>query len=220
MAQNLFLDIKDASGQSLQGGSNDKQFHDKIEILTFSFGGPAISLSENEAKKRSDLKVMRKLKSSMKQLMKKSRGKRKGKGSDKNGPAEETIETTVTGAEAEHDTFSFRITKKYDYSSPDLLQSYCKNMGNEPAAFQSAAIYCRIDITGPAQLVTLQLNFANVWVVNYEMSISDETSIPDERIEFVFTKCSMTYTPQLPDGTAGTAMAPVGWDFQKKEQYQ
>jgi type VI protein secretion system component Hcp len=218
MAQSLFLDIKDSSGQSIQGGSNDKEFHDKIEILSFSFGGPAISLSDEESKKKTSFKVTQKIKGSVKQMMEQVKDKRKGPG--KGGNHEETVETTYTLDDSEHDTFSFRITKDFDYSSPDLLQSYAKNLGASPTAFQSATIYCRIDIPGPAQLVIYQLTFQNVWVVNYEMSVTDAGSTPDERIEFVFTKCTMAYTPQMPDGTAGTAMSPVGWDFQKKERYQ
>lgn len=220
MAKNLFLDIKDASGQSIQGGSNDEEFHDKIEILSFSFGGPAISLSQDEGKKKTSFKVTQKIKGSVKQMMEQAKDKRKGKALGKAGNLEETVETTYTLDDSEHDTFSFRITKDFDYSSPDLLQSYAKNLGATPAAFQSATVYCRIDIPGPAQLVVYQLTFENVWVVNYEMSVSDDGSTPDERIEFVFTKCTMNYTPQMPDGTAGTAMSPVGWDFQKKERYQ
>lgn len=221
MAKDLFLDIKDSSGQSIKGQSNDSEFTDKIEISSFSFGGPAISLSDTEGKKRTSFKVTQKIKGSVKQMMEEARDKRKGRAMGKTGNLEETVETTYTVDDSEHDTFSFRITKEFDYSSPDLLQSYCKNMAAEPSPFQSATIYCRIDIPGPAKLVTLQLLFENVWVVNYEMSIDDDTtSIPDERVEFVFTKCTMTYTPQMPDGTAGTTMSPVGWDFQKKERYQ
>jgi len=215
MAQNLFLDIKGATGQSLQGGSNDEEYHDKIEILSFSFGGPAISLSEDEGKKKTSFKVTQKFKGAMKQMIEHGKDKRKPPGN-----LDQTVETTYTLDDSEHDTFSFRITKDFDYSSPDLLQSYAKNLGAKPVAFQSATIYCRIDIPGPAHLLTYQLTFENVWVVNYEMSVSDDGSTPDERIEFVFTKCTMTYTPQMPDGSAGTAMSPVGWDFQKKERYQ
>lgn len=221
MAQDLFLDIIDENGQSIKGQSNDSEFVDKIEIVSFSFGGPAITQSKDEnGKKKSSFKVTQKIKGSMKQRLAEAKDKRKGRSVDKSTSMQETVETTYTLDDSEHETFSFRITKDYDYSSPDLLQSYCKNMAAQPTAFQSATIYCRIDIPGPGKLVTFQLTFENVWVVNYEMSISDDTSIPDERIEFVFTKCTVEYTPQQPDGTAGTAMAPIGWDFQKKERYQ
>jgi len=122
-------------------------------------------------------------------------------------PAVETPEEETS------ESFSFSIEKQFDTASTDLFLNYCAKAKGKPEPFKKAVV--SLCVGGKQRKVKedayLQLEFTEVTVVKWEVSIGDK-NIPKEEVEFYFESYVMRYKKQMHDGTF-KAMAPLGFDF-------
>jgi type VI protein secretion system component Hcp len=133
--------------------------------------------------------------------------KGKGKGEDEVPPAQKrTVEL-----------FSFSIEKYIDAASPDLLKNYALTRAKELKPFPTAKLSARKPQSNPLAkpLIFFTLEFTNLYVAKYEISLDKETNTPTEDIDCCFSSCVMTYTPQTAAGVGEVSrrIGPMGWDF-------
>jgi type VI protein secretion system component Hcp len=115
------------------------------------------------------------------------------------------------------DKFSFSITKPADTASVDLLLNYAQTLSKTLTPYPWARILVRKP--GSANFFYLMLEFTEVFVTGYEMDFDDaDTNTPIEDIDFCFSSCVMSYTPQTRTGAPGQAIAPMGWNFKTNTQ--
>jgi type VI secretion system secreted protein Hcp len=102
----------------------------------------------------------------------------------------------------------FSIVKRTDSASPVLFQKCC-----DGTTFATATVTLQKS-AGDSPIQYLVYNFTNVYVTSVQWSGSggggDDS--PMESCSFTFETCSIDYTPQNDDGSAGS---PVhgGWDM-------
>lgn len=120
-----------------------------------------------------------------------------------------TIGSATTGMGAGKVSISsFNIMKKTDNSSPQLFQACCSG-----THYPEATVVMRK--AGGKQYQFIKYDFKEVMVESVQWSGSsggDDT--PSESVSFAFGHVDVTYTPQKPDGTEGTAN-PASWDLTK-----
>jgi len=116
-------------------------------------------------------------------------------------------------------SFTLKVKKESDAATPDLIQSYCENLGEAIKRLPKVRINLRKPQPKESQaagkkrdLVYFILTLYDVYVVNYTMSLEGETSIPTETVEFAFTGCRMRYLPQEATGS-GASVINADWDF-------
>jgi type VI protein secretion system component Hcp len=202
-------DTKTAASDSDKhvGESWDEQFWDYIEIDHFSFSGPDVAGGGSGGQKA-------------KLLKKAIKAQQDGKDVDLS-KLQEGFDDAKSGKSKAK--FGFKVKKGYDQESPMLLQSLCKNFSvndTDRDEIKQVVVVFRI-ITGSSSkdyLLKVVMVFENCFVVRYEMSVDEETSVPDEDIDFVFKKVTMRYTPQSETGAAGKK-GYTGWDFEKNKAY-
>jgi type VI secretion system secreted protein Hcp len=103
---------------------------------------------------------------------------------------------------------SFNIMKKTDSASPALFLNCAKGQH-----FTTATVNLRK--AGGTALLYLEYTFTEVFVESIQWSGSsggDDT--PSESVSFAFGQVDIKYTPQKPDGTAGTPL-PASWDLRQ-----
>jgi type VI secretion system secreted protein Hcp len=102
---------------------------------------------------------------------------------------------------------TFTISKKTDAASPLLFQSCC-NGTHYPKA---VATLIRSGGGAPDQF--MKYEFEKVYVQSVQWSgVTEGDDTPLENVSFGFSKVTITYTPQNPDGSKGTPS--VGsWDL-------
>jgi type VI protein secretion system component Hcp len=119
------------------------------------------------------------------------------------------------------DSFSIEFTKEYDRSSTELFKNYAIVATKGTVYFSKADVYCRI--AGPTlqpgmkpeQLCFLVYEFRNLYIYEYALEVSNESSIPTETCKLYFDKYRITYRQQLKTGKLGTPL-PLGWDFENE----
>ncbi|HEY7895263.1 MAG TPA: type VI secretion system tube protein Hcp [Gemmatimonadaceae bacterium] len=120
------------------------------------------------------------------------------------------IGTTSAGAGAgKVDISSFNFMKKTDSSSPKMFQMCC-----EGKHFPKASLVLN-KAGGDKSISYLKYDFTEVFVESIQWSGSsggDDT--PAESVSLAFGSVNVTYTPQKPDGTPGSAII-AGWSVQK-----
>jgi type VI secretion system secreted protein Hcp len=118
-----------------------------------------------------------------------------------------SIGTGSTGAGAGKVSLSsFNVMKRTDSSSPLLFQKCCtgQHYAKASVALNKAG--------GNSAVKYLVYDFKEMYCESIQWSGGaggDDT--PAEAISFAFASINVTYTPQLADGTAGSAVV-AGWD--------
>lgn len=200
----LFMEIVRSNGSVISGESLDQVYQGHIEITRFSFSGPTHEASKGTGrKKQRDLKKL------------------------KNMTPEERDELlkqlSKEAMDESSENYTLTVEKEYDASSPELLESYSNNLTAQSDEnmdlFQRVTVRCRIETASQADVVVLQMDFADAFVVQYDMSVSEEESIPTETIKFKFDKARLVYTPQTGAGEAANPPSEAGWDFKNKESW-
>jgi len=196
-----FLKLVGPNGP-LKGESNDAQFPDLIEIDDWDLSAAGIGTPESDSDSGDDDDE--------------DEGKKKGKKGEKGKEKKEKKKKK----KEKKGSFTFKITKDPDYSSPDLAQSYSQNLAGERECFPRAELYCRK--RGAKNFIYLTLIFKQVYVVAYNLDLGggkggDSGSIGEEKVEFVFETCIMKYASQGVGGEAGRDLE-MGWDFKLQEK--
>jgi type VI protein secretion system component Hcp len=122
------------------------------------------------------------------------------------------------------DSFSIEFTKEFDNSSTELFKNYAMVSVKSTVFFSKAEVYCRI--AGPTiqpgmkaeQLCFLVYEFCNLYVYEYALEITNESSIPTETCKLHFDKYRITYRQQLRTGSLGTPLS-LGWDFEQEKAF-
>ena len=100
----------------------------------------------------------------------------------------------------------FSVTKTTDSSSAPMFQKCC-----DGTTFATAVVTLQRQ-TNSGAMAYLVYNFTNVYVTSIQWSGSGGSGdTPMESVSFAFETCTIDYTPQNDDGSAGN---PVhrGWD--------
>jgi type VI protein secretion system component Hcp len=116
---------------------------------------------------------------------------------------------TPTGA------FTFNVTKKLDYSSPQLVQLCCMHQSGQPQPFSKAVLTLR-PVTGYMMLV---MTFSDLYLMTYELTgqVGDK-ALPQESVTFSFRTFQLQYQPLSP--TTGNPVAPMtaGWNLKTMQK--
>jgi type VI protein secretion system component Hcp len=122
------------------------------------------------------------------------------------------------------DAFSIEFSKAFDRSSTELFKNYALVSTKSPVYFSKAEVYCRIGGSTmqlgmkPEQLCFLFYEFRNLYIYEYSLEASEESSIPTEQCKLYFDKYRITYRQQLKTGRLGTPLS-MGWDFEKEAAF-
>ena len=197
MAADVFLCLYNNNTQ-VKGSSTDWLFPGAIELKEFSMDAEATISTDQD-----DEKIME----SRADLM------------------EMPFAGDVKEAEKPLDSFSISFSKAFDVSSTVLFQNYALASTQAKTFFNKGLVYCRI--TGPTpqsnakpeQLCFLVYEFANLYVYDYELEVSGETSLPTEKCKMYFDKYRITYRQQLGTGQLTPSPLSLGWDFEKYAAY-
>jgi type VI protein secretion system component Hcp len=121
--------------------------------------------------------------------------------------------TTSTSSDA----FTFTIDKKFDYSSPQLLQICSQHQCGKAEPFKSATLSLR-PVHG---YVLLTMIFSELYIKSYEVEGKfEDKDIPKEKIIFSFRTFEIQYRPLLPTtGNPGTLMS-AGWNLKTMQKLQ
>jgi len=190
----ILMVIDGYNPRTVEGESTDDNYTGAIELRTFSFGGPTKGREKSSNRSTTDLS----------QVMDRKQKFENDEDGEDNKP--DKIRTTI----------EFDVTKDMDYSSPVLLQAFCKNLTAESEPFKKVVIYCRLP-GSPSPIVAVEVTFRNVYIVNFSMDVSGSDSVPTEKIKFVFDELELKYSPQK---TSGDAAPPgiFGFNFKDKKQ--
>ena len=222
----LFMEIIDANGSPINGESTDSEYAEQIEIDSFTVSGPDFDpngtggLSKKKGRKGKRKKGPTDRDVTQLLNMQDSRRQRQElDGMLSNAGNEDDDEDDDDAFE----NYSFVVKKDYDSSSPILLQSYCDNLfpkdgDMDKVKFERVTIRCRVETSAEDDVIVMQMDFADAYLIKYEMSVDDEESIPTETLVFKFARCFMTYTPQTRTGDPGEPKM-TGWDFEKQEEW-
>jgi type VI protein secretion system component Hcp len=205
MATDIFMVIFGPGGQ-MQGESTDVVFKNAIEIDTFSMD--AQNLEEDVRTKAAEARA--------------GQVQKAGAWSDEmdRGGGDDIEDTDAAGGDL--DQFTFEIEKDVDRSSPALFQNFCKVKSQLTENFDRILIY--LCIAGQERNAKLSkeahahvvLEFMDVHVVSYSLSLDADRNTPTETVEFYFGKYKITYRKQ---SEAGKLIRPrsVGWDFENNK---
>ena len=126
------------------------------------------------------------------------------------------IGSATGGAGAGKVTFQdFQFTAPVSSATPKLLLA-CANGQHIP----SATLTVRKAGAGagkPAGLEFLKYVMTTVVVSSVTTAAAAGDDVPHEQFSLAFAKLQVTYTPQNPNGTAGTPVQ-TGWDLQTNKQ--
>ncbi len=196
MAADVYLYLYNGS-TIVQGSCLDSVFLNSIQLKTFSL--------EAEASVSTDLEDAKLLETRADML-------------------EMPFSGEVAKAEKPLDSFSIDFTKEFDRSSTELFKNYALAATQATTYFTKGEVYCRIvgpplqPGQKPAQICFLFYEFTNLYVYEYSLEVSGESSIPTETVKMYFDKYRITYRQQLSSGKLGTPLA-LGWDFQTPAAY-
>jgi type VI protein secretion system component Hcp len=192
----IFLELKDQDGNTVEGETLDKDFSKikAIEISEFKLDGRS---KDSPSKK------------------KKKKKKKRGSRSDD----EDDDDESEGEAETDGSYCTFEISKTVDKSSTALLLSYCWTVSNKEFVSYPKFASARITVrkSGGGQLRFLMLTFEDVSVVSYSLDVKSES--PEESMTFKFDKVVMNYFPQESTGKTGV-MCSASWDFQEASSGQ
>jgi type VI protein secretion system component Hcp len=197
MAADVFLCLYN-NNTLITGSSTDWLFPGAIELQEFSMDAEATILADQDDEKamqnRSDMMEM-------------------------------PFGGDIKEPEKPLDSFSISFSKAFDISSNLLFQNYALASTQTKSFFSKGLVYCRIvgptRQTGatPEQLCFLVYEFANLYVYDYELDVSGETSLPTEKCKMYFDKYRITYRQQQTTGQLTSSPLSLGWDFEKSEAY-
>jgi type VI secretion system secreted protein Hcp len=102
---------------------------------------------------------------------------------------------------------TFNISKKTDAASPLLFQSCC----NGTHYAKAVATLIRSGSGAPDQFIQYELEKVYVQSVQWSGATGGDDT-PMESVSFAFSKVSITYTPQNPDGSKGSPSIGT-WDL-------
>lgn len=194
----VFLELKDSSGEQIKGDCSDKTYAGMIELADFEIS--ARSMADRQ-------------KSEAMQEMAESGGGEGGKQSPPPNIDTKHFEKQKPGEPK--GVFTLKVTKPTDSSTPSLCLSYSKNLRSSKDCLQSGKLVVRK--RGGGGLVFLTVLFKNLYVVNYNMNLSggkgaSGTSQMEEDVEFVFEACAIKYVQQAKSGAA-TSPGYASWTF-------
>lgn len=106
------------------------------------------------------------------------------------------------GGAGKVDVQDISITKNIDKASPNIIKVVCTGK-----ALETARLICRK--AGEEALEYLVIEMEQVIVSSYSVGGSEGEIIPTENFSLNFAKFTLTYTPQMDDGS-GDAEIPVG----------
>lgn len=103
------------------------------------------------------------------------------------------------------------ITKWIDKASPNLMQAVANGK-----QFEKATLTCR-KAGGDAPVDYLLLELEKVIITSVSIGGSGGSDQFTESVSINFAQYKETYTPQKDDGTADTAVGPVGWNIRENK---
>jgi len=203
MATDIYMVIFGAGGQVI-GESTDTVFKGAIEITTFTMS--AKNLEEDVRQKANEARV--------KQVQKAGAwGDEKDRGGTDDTPDPDASDL---------DQFTFEIEKDVDRSSPALFQNFCKVKSQLVENFDRVILY--LCVSGQERNAKLgkeahsrvAIEFMDVHVTSYGISLDADRNMPVETIEFYFGKYKITYRKQAETGKMIRPRS-VGWDFENNK---
>jgi type VI protein secretion system component Hcp len=192
MALDAFLELQGGTPEVL-GETLDNIFSkaQAIEIKTFDFSGDTVSDAANEAERgkwKEERRARKESSMHMKDISK-----------DWSTALTELPMPDVMDFEAVKKpaatSLAFQITKDLDRASPYLFMSFCMNM-KKPNQFSKAKVSFRKSGGGVSPRVYLMLEFTEVYVVHYKLSMSSSGLWPTETVRFRFSTCKVEYSKQ------------------------
>ncbi len=198
----VFLELKNSTGEQVKGDCTDKKFPGMIELEDFE-------LSARSMADRQKAEAMEELAESS--------GEDGGGGGG--APSNIDLRHLENKGEKKKGVFTLKITKHTDSSSPSICLSYAQNLRSEKDCYQSGKLVVRK--RGGGGVIFLTVLFKNLYVVNYNLNLSggkgdSGTSLAEEDIEFVFESCAIKYIQQAKSGR-GLAPAITSWSFKDKK---
>jgi type VI secretion system secreted protein Hcp len=103
------------------------------------------------------------------------------------------------------------ITKHVDKASPNLMQAVISGK-----QFEKATLTCR-KAGGDAPVPYLTIEMAKVIITSASTGGAGGADNFTENVSLNFADYKQTYTPQKDDGTADTAIGPVGWSIRENK---
>ncbi|MFL5335898.1 MAG: Hcp family type VI secretion system effector [Geminicoccaceae bacterium] len=120
-----------------------------------------------------------------------------------------TMHVGTGGGSGKADVHDLSITKWVDMASPNLMQSVISGK-----QFEKARLLCRkVGGTAPVDYVTIEME--KVIITSLTTGGNGDEDRFSERMTLNFAQYKKTYTPQKDDGSAGTAVGPVGWKIRE-----
>ncbi len=200
----MFLELTGPKGK-IEGDCIDKNFKDMIEIDDFELSARSMGAKQSDRDQEED-------EAEAEDTGTRRGGKKKKKDKGRGGAKDKKKKHKKSDDQG---AFTFKITKETDKSSADLALSYSRNLRSASECFPKGMLYIRK--RGTENFVFATIAFENMYVVNYQLSMSGgksatATTIPEEDIEFVFEKCGIKYHQQ---DKKGQKMSPVivTWNF-------
>jgi type VI protein secretion system component Hcp len=207
MLVDIFLELTGPRDKAIKGESRDKHFRGLVEIDDFELSARSMK-DFNNAKRKEEAEG-----GDVDRLMYEEKSKKSKKKKSKSQTFDDSqVPLKSDGEDENANAFTLKITKDMDYVSPDLAQSYSRNLAGMRQEFPKIRLYLRK--RGTENFVYLTFTFKDCYVVNYHLALSGGgTSIPVETVEITFSHCAMKYVPQTKEG--GVAPQPMywGWDF-------
>jgi type VI protein secretion system component Hcp len=229
----VFLQLKDAQGELIEGDCVDKKFAGWIEIDDFEVSDRSMSAmqAENEAEKEAqeggEESSGGKVRAGSSLEWNKGRQRVGGSGTatgDRQGAGKtggkKAGKKGSKGSSDNQGVFTLKINKDTDSSSPMLAFSYSRNLRSAKDCFKSGKLVVRKRGGGGVQFLTFL--FKNLYVVNYSLNLSGgkaatASSLPDEDIEFVFESMALKYIKQAKGGEGTSDPYIASWNFKKHD---
>jgi len=122
-----------------------------------------------------------------------------------------TMHVGTGGGAGKANVQDLSITKWIDKASPNLMQAVANGK-----QFEKATLTCR-KAGGDAPVDYLKLEMDKVIITSVSIGGSGGSDQFTENVTLNFAQYKKTYTPQKDDGTADTAVGPVGWNIRENK---
>jgi len=122
-----------------------------------------------------------------------------------------TMHVATGGGAGKANVQDLSITKWIDKASPNLMQAVTNGK-----QFEKATLTCR-KAGGDAPVDYLKLEMEKVIITSVSIGGSGGSDQFTENVSINFAQYKKTYTPQKDDGTADTAVGPVGWNIRENK---
>jgi type VI protein secretion system component Hcp len=183
---NIFLDLTGPNGPVV-GSCTDFQFKGKIELKSFSFSVAPVPRKRAQSPSSTAKKVV---------------------------PLTDAKDGEDQAATEKRQDDSLTLTKAIDASSADLLLQYCKHLRPESKSqeFKQAILTYRLS-RGAATFPLLVMTFTGLTLIDYQLEeITDETTLPTEKVSFAYKTCTIQYSAIPTSPTAAASPRSVTWD--------